>query len=663
MKKKKQIKTLNSKFTLLFVLLALMLCVVLCLFYGLITWQKYTDFYWEKALAAAKMAASYVDGDRIGSYLETGTTDAYYDALFETLQVIRREQNTRYLYIYIPAEDHFTYVMDVTLPQDDLDWYSQMGDVYEYTKVEYTYLLDDVKNARPCQQKILLLQNAYGPGVSAWAPVLDSAGNVAAMVECDVTLDVVIDALRDFLLEAIGVCCALVLIVVLALSVITRKMVSRPIARLTENVRSFVQGDTLTYPQEPIQTGDEIQTLSEAFGKMAEDIEAYTKNVSAIAAEKERISTELTLATDIQTSLLQQKFPAYPERDEFDLYAAIQPAKVVGGDFYDFFLIDARHLGVVAGSISGRGIPAALFMVVAKTVIKNQMMTGMPVEEAMSVINARLYETSTANMTVHAFVGVLDTSDGTLCYVNAGETVPILMRRDSAYEFLSGQKMSPLAQTEHISYRRMTLTLRQGDRLVLCSRGVLETRDASGRPFGADRLHTALNSRRASLKTLKILACAIRDEVLAFAEETPQEDITVLALSYQKGDRALSEITVPAQEESFQKVRAFLRRQLEENGLGGAFYAEMALAAEEAFSLLCSRVDPREQVLARCAVEQEAQGRKVTVTLLSGGLQEEPLCDLNEAQQDAEAFLRRTMDEVRPCAQDGRRGIALSKRV
>lgn len=174
-----------------------------------------------------------------------------------------------------------------------------------------------------------------------------------------------------------------------------RRMVAQPMAQLTRNVLEFASGESLAYPSDAIQTGDEMQSLSEAFGKMAKDIDNYTKNLAAVAADKERIATELSLATDIQISLLPRAFPAFPNRDEFDIYAQLQPAKVVGGDFYDFFLIDQNHLGVVTGGVSGKGIPAALFMVVAKTIIKNQLMTGMDIEEAMSVINTRLFESKT----------------------------------------------------------------------------------------------------------------------------------------------------------------------------------------------------------------------------------------------------------------------------
>ncbi len=667
MKKEKKLKTLGLKFTLLFVVLALVLCLGICVFSGYLSWREYTDFFWEQALASAKLAASYVDGDRIAGYLETREKDAYYFELEKTLQAIKREQNIKYLYIFVPDTDHFTYVMDVALETDDTLMFSEMGDTFEYTELEYQYLVQDVAAKRACQQKVMALSmdSIYGLGVSSWAPVFNSQGDLVAMVEADMDLSVVVDALKGFLIATALLCCALVLAVVVALAFITRRMVSKPIARLTKNVRDFATEQGLTYPMEQIQTGDELQTLSEAFGKMAQDIDQYTQNLAAVAADKERIATELSLATDIQISLLPRDFPAFPGREEFDVYAMMQPAKVVGGDFYDFFLIDHKRLGIVVGGVSGRGIPAALFMVVAKTIIKNQLMTGMPVEEAMNTINARLYESSTSNMTVTAFVGVLDTTTGGFSYVNAGQGAPLLMRKDSGYEFLVGQEMSVLAEVEHVSYRRMEAQLRQGDYLVLYSEGVPSAKNLQGQQYGLERLRNQLNANRGKQKDLKTLVTTMCDEITAFEDGAQRDDdVTVLALTYQKGDKARAEVAVRAREGSFGAVQKFLRAQLEENALGGAFYARICVAVEETFALAASRCGGRGDIIVRCVVaDGEEKQKQVVISLLYGGPQANPLESLNETQQDGMAFVKKSVDDVRYAYQEGKNTIILLKRV
>ena len=513
-------------------------------------------------------------------------------------------------------------------------------------------------------EKLIAYNPAYGAGVMAWAPVLDSQGNVAAYVEADLSLYMVLSKLRSYVLNLILICCIIILAGGVVLIAMNRRMVAQPMAQLTRNVLEFASGESLAYPSDAIQTGDEMQSLSEAFGKMAKDIDNYTKNLAAVAADKERIATELSLATDIQISLLPRAFPAFPNRDEFDIYAQLQPAKVVGGDFYDFFLIDQNHLGVVTGGVSGKGIPAALFMVVAKTIIKNQLMTGMDIEEAMSVINTRLFESKTPGVVVQAFVGVLDTRNGNFSYVNAGQAAPLYMRKDRPFAYLEGQQMGALAETENVRYRKMELTFRQGDRLVLCSNGVFEAQNPQGQEFGREKLRKNLNARRSKLNDLKTLVNVICDDVSAY-EEAPyhQDDVTVLALAYHKGDRARAEISVRAREDGFPQAQRFLRRQLEENGLGGAFYAKMSVATEEAFSMAVRNTGGRGEIVVRCAVDETPDGQQVTVTILYAGPQANPLLEQTGVQQDALAFIQRSMDTVSYRYQDGRNEISLQKRA
>ena len=661
---KKRFKTIGMKLAVLVTLFSLILCIAIGVFSYLVSWREYTDFYSQKAQETASLAATFVDGDKIGTYLETGETDDYYESLRTIFNNIKQEQNVLYLYIFKPDETSFTYILEAQIPTDDPENISQMGDIYEYQEAELENLLPDVEAKKASTEKLIAYNPAYGAGVMAWAPVLDSQGNVAAYVEADLSLYMVLSKLRSYVLNLILICCIIILAGGVVLIAMNRRMVAQPMAQLTRNVLEFASGESLAYPSDAIQTGDEMQSLSEAFGKMAKDIDNYTKNLAAVAADKERIATELSLATDIQISLLPRAFPAFPNRDEFDIYAQLQPAKVVGGDFYDFFLIDQNHLGVVTGGVSGKGIPAALFMVVAKTIIKNQMMTGMDIEEAMSVINTRLFESKTPGVVVQAFVGVLDTRNGNFSYVNAGQAAPLYMRKDRPFAYLEGQQMGALAETENVRYRKMELTFRQGDRLVLCSNGVFEAQNPQGQEFGKEKLRKDLNARRSKLNDLKTLVNVICDDVSAY-EEAPyhQDDVTVLALAYHKGDRARAEISVRAREDGFPQAQRFLRRQLEENGLGGAFYAKMSVATEEAFSMAVRNTGGRGEIVVRCAVDETPDGQQVTVTILYAGPQANPLLEQTGVQQDALAFIQRSMDTVSYRYQDGRNEISLQKRA
>lgn len=224
--------------------------------------------------------------------------------------------------------------------------------------------------------------------------------------------------------------------------------------------------------------------------------------------------------------------------------------------------------------------------------------------------------------------------------------------------------MGPLAETENVRYRKMELTLRQGDSLVLCSNGAFEAKDAQGQEFGRERLRKNLNARRSRINDLKTLVNAICDDVSAY-EGTPyhQDDVTVLALAYHKGDRARAEISVRAREEGFPQAQRFLRRQLEENDLGGAFYAKMSVATEEAFSMAVRSMGGRGEIVVRCAVDEEPEGRMIAVSILYAGPQVNPFLEETGLQQDALAFMQRSMDTVTYRYQEGRNEICLQKRA
>jgi len=196
------------------------------------------------------------------------------------------------------------------------------------------------------------------------------------------------------------------------------KRLTQPIYILTQGAGE-ISGGNLDYRME-LESDDETALLGEAFNHMTDSLKDYIENLSSITAEKERIGTELDIARNIQASMLPCLFPAFPERKEFDIYAVMDPAKEVGGDFYDFFMVDERHLAVVAADVSGKGVPAALFMVIGKTLIKDHTKPGRDLGEVFTEVNELLCEANSEGLFITAFEGVLDLVTGELQFVNAG---------------------------------------------------------------------------------------------------------------------------------------------------------------------------------------------------------------------------------------------------
>lgn len=317
--------------------------------------------------------------------------------------------------------------------------------------------------------------------------------------------------------------------------------ITSPLELLSRQVKQFALQDHQAASEEEkesmlrtcreIQTGDEIEGLSDSFSRMMEDINSYVVNLARMTAEKERIGAELNVATQIQADMLPRIFPAFPERTEFDIFASMNPAKEVGGDFYDFFLVDENHLAIVIADVSGKGVPAALFMVIAKTLIKNHAQLGECPADVFTNVNEQLCEGNEAGLFVTGWMGILDLTTGQFIYVNAGHNPPLLMRSGENFEYLKSRAGFVLAGMEGIRYRQAELTLLPGDRLYLYTDGVTEATDIHAELYGEDRLQNALNQ----YKTLPIqeMCSGIKSSVYEFFGEADQfDDITMLAIEF-----------------------------------------------------------------------------------------------------------------------------------
>ena len=246
-------------------------------------------------------------------------------------------------------------------------------------------------------------------------------------------------------------------------------------------------------------------------------------------AESSRIESELSVAHTIQTSMLPDMLPAFPGHENIDLQAAYYPAKEVGGDFYDYFIIDKTHLGVVIADVSGKGIGAALFMTVSKTVLKNQLLLGTSPEEALTNSNRQLCENNDAGLFVTCWAGVLDTESGVLTFVNAGHNPPVILRKGEPPEFIKQHSSLVLAGFKNYRYKNQEIRLAPGDEIFFYTDGVTEAADSKRKLYGGSRLIECLRncSDREVSDQLDILKRDI-DEFVNGAEQF--DDITVMAM-------------------------------------------------------------------------------------------------------------------------------------
>lgn len=309
---------------------------------------------------------------------------------------------------------------------------------------------------------------------------------------------------------------------------------TKPIRQLSKGVQQIAMGNF--NGKLNIHTGDEIESLAISFNAMTTELQTYIKNLEQITAEKERIATELNVATNIQKNMLPCIFPPYPDRKDFDIYAVMYPAKEVGGDFYDFYLLDENHLVITIVDVSDKGIPAAMFMVITKTILKNFAMSMTSPDDFSAVVqcaNRQLCENNEEMMFVTVFMGMLDLKTGKFIYVNAGHTPPMIRHKhkdDSTFEYLPVEKNCVLGINEEAQFKQQEVYLKQGDELFLYTDGVTEAINKEKKLYSIERLYSNLNKINQKSSCQDILR-DVKLSIDEFAQGMYQsDDITMLAI-------------------------------------------------------------------------------------------------------------------------------------
>ena len=305
-----------------------------------------------------------------------------------------------------------------------------------------------------------------------------------------------------------------------------------PIAKIQKSLRDYIvskNGSALRDRMKGVTSENEIGQLSDDISDLAVAIDNYTSDIVTMTQEKQRVRTELDMAKNIQEGQLPSVFPAFPDRDEFDIYATMNPAKEVGGDFYDFFFIDDDHLALVMADVSGKGVPAALFMMMSKILIHNYAMIGLTPHEVLERTNQSIFENNPEKMFVTVWFGILELSTGKITASNAGHEFPVIRQPDGKFELLKDKHGFVLGALEHKKYKDYELTLEKGGTIFVYTDGVPEATSSDTELFGTDRLVDALNKDPDALP--KDLLDTVKKSVDGFVGEADQfDDLTMMAV-------------------------------------------------------------------------------------------------------------------------------------
>ncbi len=335
-----------------------------------------------------------------------------------------------------------------------------------------------------------------------------------------------LDAFRRTAIS-LGISGLLVLILVVWL---VARTITRPLRTLSAVARNMATGNLEIEVPVP-KTGDEVAILAESFNYMKNSLKVHIRELLAATAAKEHIESELTIARDIQMGLLPKTFPPFPDLPGFDLYALLKPAREVGGDLYDFCRIDEDRVCFFLGDVSGKGVPAALFMAVTMTLIKMTAAKGLSPDRILREVNGQLSRDNAAGMFVTLFCGIVNIRTRELWYANGGHNQPVLLRKSGEAIFLEGTDGILLGAMEDIDYAMKRIVLDAGEGLFLYSDGVTEAMDEQERLYSDERLLEALKAM-GQMSSAEVVESVAHD-VISFAGTAPQaDDITVMMVRF-----------------------------------------------------------------------------------------------------------------------------------
>ncbi len=303
-----------------------------------------------------------------------------------------------------------------------------------------------------------------------------------------------------------------------------------PLQVLTDGVRDIASGNWDNKIE--VHTGNELEHLAVCFNAMTDELKKYTENLTKVTAEKERIATELNVATEIQASMLPTDFPL---NEKISILATMHPAKEVGGDFYDFYFLDENHLMITIADVSGKGVPAALFMVISKTILKNFALTMTGSDDISAVVtctNRQLCQNNDAMMFVTAFVGMLEINTGKFTFVNAGHNPPMIYRKnENRAEYLEVKKNKVLGVMAKANFAQQEIRLNSGDMIFMYTDGVTEAMNEAGDQYTPERLDECLNGLKISEMSLEEILSAVKKSLNEHVKDAEQsDDITMMTL-------------------------------------------------------------------------------------------------------------------------------------
>lgn len=508
--------------------------IVICIS-GYVGYESFTrvlsEQYSETAYRTADTALGLIDGSKLTKYLETGGEGEEYELSRAKMEDLCNRQNAMFIYVIRPDADysHITFIYNTVNRNSGFDAY-EVGLVKDTTNDEYKEIYRRIYE-EGLDRATVVRDTGFiesGSHITELIPVKDGE-SVTGILCVQRQMEALNSARREYVRDVAAAMLVPILIVIIMYGVYLHRRLISPVKIITKEAERFARENSRP-PQtlsSKITHQDEIGVLARSIDIMTSETLRYMKNLTEVTAAREKIATQLDVARVIQENSLPQKFPAFPERDEFDIYASMTPALEVGGDFYNFFLIDDDHLGMVIADVSDKGIGSALFMMVSNILIENRALMGGKPSEILNFVNNQLYSHNEMSMFVTVWLGIMQISTGDIIASNAGHEYPIIKTGNGGFElFHDGKHGIMLGIMDNAKFSDYTLKLNEGDTLFLYTDGVAEAEDKMHNQFGTERAVEALNKapNAAPEQIIANVTSAIHD----FVKDAPQFDDTTM---------------------------------------------------------------------------------------------------------------------------------------
>ncbi len=534
---------MKSKFklsilTIELVFAAFIFGAIMCLINSFVSYKEFKKeievVYSNVTEQFAITAASYINSDKIDYWLENGT-DFDWTYTYQMLDTLTNTGELAYIYVTTVSPDYKsrTYIFDTVNHKVTSSTVIPFGKVSSLENKDKSYI-DNLKVVLEEGKKHswFVYKKDEGGHVTTAIPLYNSSGKAVAIIGIVKPMYEIKEYNQSFLRSILIYAISFAIIFLIVYTFLLYFRIIRPILFITDETSHFAEHHgELTGILKKVRNHDEIGTLAKSVEKMSLDMNRYIQDLTHTTAEKERLSTELNVATQIQAEMLPRVFPPYPNHPEIELFASMEPAKEVGGDFYDFYMIDDDHFAVVVGDVSGKGVPAALFMVITKTLLKDTAIHAtINPAEIFNSVNSVLCEGNESGLFVTCWMAILTLSTGELCFSNAGHTPPIICH-DNEVKYLSTKPNLMLAGMDGIKYTEHKITLNAGDRLFIYTDGITEATNAQNQLYGDERLLNLLKSKT-GLSSKDVLEI-VKNDINDFVQDAQQfDDITMLEMSY-----------------------------------------------------------------------------------------------------------------------------------